>query len=93
MIQLSGRITDAIAVPANDATRGRRSRWTGPRIGVDAPDEEEEEDENEIRCDVVGEEIDKPVKSKPRHHTGVIPKLKKGDAGCVGCDFVYPRVG
>ena len=60
---------------------------------MDAPDEEEEEDEKARRCDVVDEGVDEPVKTKPRHHTGAIPKLEKGDAGCVGCDFEYPRVG
>ena len=84
MAQLRNRIADAVGVPTDDAVGGRWRRTTRTGIGMDAADEEENENEEtrergRVEERVGDEESDVvPVRfAKRRRHTGVTSPTKK----------------
>ena len=82
VIEFCRRIADSVTIPGVEAL-GRRTT-TRTRVWVDAPDEEEDEDEatRERVCvdeDVMSERVDEPLKFRQWHHTGLKPLPEKGE--------------
>ena len=97
--ELRCRVLDSVTVPGNNSFGGRRRRTTTmslsclrSRVWVNAPDEEEDEDEKSRESFGVDGERDEPVEEvRRRHQTGLMPPREKGAVGRVGCDFEYPE--
>ena len=74
LVQFRCRVPDAIAVPGDNARRGRRRLLTRTRVWMDASDGEEREDERAgERCDDEEEELREPARVRGRHYAGLIP--------------------